>query len=146
MTAPANGPMMNFGGIKLPGSGQQQQNGKTDEAKPSPKYYMNIFMEIPVKQADGTEKVYKLQFPRGIALDGVTPREIPGPKTKNVEFRETRLLEAQFTEQFMNQLSTFKAGETRPCAQLKVEVHMVDEKTEPTAADLASLPKVDFKF
>lgn len=125
------GPMMNFDDIKLPGSQNgTPQPGTEKKQRPDTKYWCNVGIERGGKF---------IPLPMGIPLDNLKPRNIPGPKTKNQEFRNVRIAEKQLLEAVQSQLGTFTPGETRR-VQFVVEIHMVDEKTEISEDEIDENP------
>lgn len=118
-----------FSDIKLPGGEQEQQGGEKKE-KQNTKFWLNV----------GIERGGKLvSLPMGIPLDNLKPKAIPGPSTKNQDFRFLRMAESQLFDKVQEIKATMKPGEVCRLPFI-VELRMTDEKVEPTEEEFQQNP------
>lgn len=121
-----------FAGIKVPGQEQAPKkggkNGKEDR-KPT-KYWLNVGLQRQDKF---------LTLPMGIPLDDLEPKPIPGPQSKNQDFRNLRIGEAQLHGKIQEIMAGLKPGQSIKLP-LEVEIRMVDEKMEPTEKEVENNP------
>ena len=94
------------------------------EEKPKSKFWLNVYLDA------GQGK--KLYLPRGIALSGVTAKEMPTGKA-SAEFRAQRAAEAQLWASLEQFLETLAPGQVEEMTDLHVEIRRIEEATETEA-------------
>ncbi len=109
-----------FQDIKIPGKGEQQTTETNGKQKEQTKFWLNV----------GVRRGEKLvTLPMGIPLDNLKAKAIPGPATKNQDFRHLRMAESQLFDRIREMMAGLKPGETMELP-LTVELRCVDEKTD----------------
>lgn len=119
----------NFDNIQIPGAGKS--NTSTKEKRDPTVFWVNV----------GIKRNGKLiQLPMGIPLDKLEARKIPGPNTKNQEFRQIRQAEAELWNQIKLLMSKMKRGQTVELPSFSVEIHMTEEAENTEEIDNSENP------
>ncbi len=107
-----------FDNIPLPGSERRTASNQATQQEKQPVFFwLNV----------GIERNGKLvQLPMGIPLDGLKARKVPGPSTKNLEFRQLRQAEAQLWTKVQEVMASLKPGESVKLP-FSVEIRRVEE-------------------
>ena len=100
-------------------------NTTETEERPKSKFWLNVYLDV------GQGK--KLYLPRGIALSGVTAKEMPTGKA-SAEFKAQRAAEAQLWASIEQFLETLQPGQVEEMTDLHVEIRRIEESTETEAA------------
>lgn len=132
---------MNFDDVKLPG-GTPQAKGSTKKHEPTT-FWLNV--GVVRKNAEGEEKLVTLA--NGIPLDGMQAPSIPGPNTKNQEFRNLQIARNQLHTMLWDKLATLRPGESVR-VPFAVELRRIDEKHDITQEEVDTNPFAlsDFKL
>lgn len=145
MTAPTNTDLMNR--FKDAGQFPAQEKNKLfqgQSANPSqetqtrtpPQFWANVGIQ---RVNPETGETVLVSLPMGIALDKSPEIEVPGEKSKNIEYRMLQVARADLWNQVKQLMSTLKPGEV---VQLpfQVEIRRVDEKKAPDLTITESNP------
>lgn len=128
-------PVTSFDNVQLPSVNQVRQNpfGKQNQKKeeqPPTKFWINV----GVKRGDKL-----VSLPAGIPLDRLVAKKIPNVDTKNPEFRNLRIGEAQLWAKIQEIMQTLKPGE-RSYLKLDCEIYHTKESEQVDLDDQAENP------
>lgn len=124
-----------FDDVKLPNSGEKRNPfGKKNETKEQPD--TQFWLNVGLMRGEGDQRKL-VSLPGGIALDRLIARKIPSSETKNQDFRNLRIAEAQLWEKFQSIMNSLKPGERR-VLKLDVEIYRIKENE---VVDLENQPE-----
>lgn len=99
--------------------------GGTPQNRPSAKIWLNVGMNIPVQQEDGTVVEQFISIPMGIPFDTMEPMTARGNNPENNQRVEVGNM---ILEHFQKKCEALKPGETMAEPQLVCEFRRVQEQ------------------